>query len=161
MTGDIIIKKSIIEKPEIAPIKPEKPFVQENKIELALPPVEVIKNVPRPPINKQDEKKNIVVSGQAQDWQKQQAAAIDNILAEGLNEVFLKMEPAQQANFKKVGEETTNQINRLLLEAKVKINKIMSLIRNWLKLIPGVNKFFLEQEVKIKTDKIIKIKNKF
>jgi len=30
-----------------------------------------------------------------------------------------------------------------------------------LKLIPGVNKFFLEQEVKIKTDKILKTKNKF
>ena len=31
----------------------------------------------------------------------------------------------------------------------------MSLIREWLKVIPGINKFFLEQTVKIKTDKII------
>ena len=33
--------------------------------------------------------------------------------------------------------------------------KILKLIRSWLKLIPGVNKFFLEQEAKIKTDKIV------
>jgi len=29
---------------------------------------------------------------------------------------------------------------------------------NWLKLIPGVNKFFLEQEAKIKTDEVLKLK---
>jgi hypothetical protein len=71
------------------------------------------------------------------------------------------MSPQEQANFKKVGEETVVKINKLLLETKVKVNKIVALIRKWLKLIPGVNKFFLEQEVKIKADKIMRIKNKF
>jgi hypothetical protein len=28
----------------------------------------------------------------------------------------------------------------------------------WLKLLPGVNRFFLEQEAKIKTDRIIHLK---
>jgi hypothetical protein len=30
----------------------------------------------------------------------------------------------------------------------------LKLIREWLLIIPGVNKYFLEQEAKIKTDKI-------
>jgi hypothetical protein len=97
----------------------------------------------------------------AQDFQKKRAAAIDNILAEGLNEIFLKMDAKQQAEFKKKGEETVSKINILLNQTKIKLNKIVSLIRSWLKLIPGVNKFFLEREVKIKADKIIKLKDKF
>jgi hypothetical protein len=45
-------------------------------------------------------------------------------------------------------------------QTKIKVNKIIDLIRRWLKLIPGINKFFLEQEVKIKADKIIRLKDK-
>ena len=97
----------------------------------------------------------------AQDFQKKRAAAIDNILAEGLNEIFLKMDAKQQAEFKKKGEETVSKINILLNQTKIKLNKIIGLIRSWLKLIPGVNKFFLEREVKIKADKIVKLKDKF
>jgi hypothetical protein len=37
----------------------------------------------------------------------------------------------------------------------VSTKKIFVLIRAWLKIIPGVNRFFLEQEAKIKTDKIL------
>jgi hypothetical protein len=95
------------------------------------------------------------------DWQKQRAAAIDEILSSGLNEVFLQMNTAQQQEFKQRGEETVTKINGLLSQTKVKITKIIDLIKNWLKLIPGINKFFLEQEAKIKADKIMKIKDKF
>ena len=94
-------------------------------------------------------------------YQAQRAQAIDNILAEGLNEVFMKMNPAQQQEFKKHGEETVRKINALLDKTKVKASKIIDLIRSWLKLIPGVNRFFLEQEAKIKADKIIRIKDTF
>jgi len=97
----------------------------------------------------------------AQDFQKRRAAAIDNVLAEGLNEIFLKMNAAEQKEFKKKGEETVLKINELLGKTKVKVNKIIDLIKAWLKLIPGINKFFLEQEAKIKADKIMKIKDKF
>jgi len=97
----------------------------------------------------------------ANSWQKKRAVAIDNILAEGLNDIFLKMNTKEQKAFKLKGEETVMKINELLSHAKVKVNKIIALIRDWLKLIPGINKFFLEQETKIKADKIIKIKDKF
>jgi hypothetical protein len=95
------------------------------------------------------------------DFQQQRSAAIDDILSAGLNEVFLKMDAKKQQEFKKQGEITVIKINLLLNRTQVKINKIIDLIRAWLKLIPGVSRFFLEQETKIKADKIIKIKDKF
>jgi len=93
--------------------------------------------------------------------EKKRAEAIDAVLEEGLNEIFLKMDASRQKEFKKKGEETVAQINKLLSETKIKVNKIIDLIRQWLKFIPGINKFFLEQEAKIKADKIIKVKNKY
>lgn len=83
---------------------------------------------------------------------------IDKILSEGLNDVFLKMNPSQQKKFKEEGEETVRKINKLLEGTKIKFSKIINLIRSWLKLIPGVNKYFLEQEAKIKADRIVQLK---
>ena len=39
----------------------------------------------------------------------------------------------------------------------IQMKKILKLIREWLLIIPGVNKFFLEQEAKIKAEKIQQI----
>jgi len=83
---------------------------------------------------------------------------IDAILSEGLNDVFLNMDAKQQKIFKEEGEKTTVKINLLLNSAKVKLKNIIDLIKNWLKLIPKINPYFLEQEAKIKADKIIKLK---
>jgi len=159
MAGEIIAEKFSVEKPMSVPPKAEKAPSSENISERVLPNIEKIKESPKP-IEKKGEG-NIIAVSQTQNWQKQRAAEIDTILADGLNEVFIKMNAAQQAEFKKTGEETVLKINKLLMETKVKVNKIVELIRKWLKLIPGVNKFFLEQEVKIKADKIIRLKNKF
>ena len=159
MAGEIIAEKFSVEKQVAVPPKAEKVPSPENIPERVLPITEKIKESPKP-IERKGEG-NIVAVSQTQNWQKQRAAEIDTILAEGLNEVFIKMNAAQQAEFKKTGEETVVKINKLLMETKVKVNKIVELIRKWLKLIPGVNKFFLEQEVKIKADKIIRLKNKF
>jgi len=101
-----------------------------------------------------------IAASAASDWQKRRADAIDSILSEGLNDIFLKMDAGQQKAFQQKGEETVSKINELLNHTKVKITKIIKLIRDWLKMIPGINKFFLEQEIKIKTDKIMKIKDK-
>ena len=90
-------------------------------------------------------------------------AAVENILEEGLAEVYFGLPPQLQKEFRKQGEETTAQITRLLNSSKYKVGQIakdiFNLILSWLKLIPGVNKFFLEQEVKIKSDRIIALKN--
>lgn len=68
------------------------------------------------------------------------------------------MSPNKREEFRVKGEETTKKINELLGQTKIKVKKIINLIKAWLKIIPGVNKFFLEQETKLKTDKILKIK---
>lgn len=93
-------------------------------------------------------------------WHSQRAIAIDAILSEGLNEIFLSLKPDEQRAFIKKGEETVVKINELLSKTKVRMSKIVALIKDWLKMIPGLNKYFLEQEAKIKADKILKLKNK-
>jgi hypothetical protein len=159
MAGELNIEKPIIKTPESVSVKIEKPLSPEIKSEVVLPKIEKIKEAAK--TQEKISGGSIPVSSQSQTWQKKRADEIDGILSEGLNDVFLKMNPTQQKVFKKTGEETVTKINQLLQETKVKVNKIIELIRQWLKLIPGVNIFFLEQEVKIKTDKIMKIKNKF
>ena len=81
---------------------------------------------------------------------------VEKILEEGLEDVYLNMPPDRQKEFKALGEETVEKISQTLESGKVKAKKIVELIKNWLKIIPGVNKFFLEQEAKIKTDRILK-----
>jgi hypothetical protein len=83
---------------------------------------------------------------------------IEDVLEEDLEDIYFQLPQDKQAEFAQKGEQTANQIETLLGHVKVNFGKILDLIKNWLRLIPGVNKYFLEQEAKIKTDKIIKIK---
>jgi len=87
--------------------------------------------------------------------QNQEFKKIESILEDGLGDMYLKMMPMEQEKFKIKGEETTNLIIRLMHQPKIKVKKVFELIKKWLKMIPGVNKFFLEQTAKIKTDKIL------
>lgn len=89
---------------------------------------------------------------------KEQEKKIEGILAKGVEEAYLNMDSLKQMEFKREGEKTAREINSLLEKTKVKVKKIISLIKKWLSLIPGVNKFFLEQESKIKADEILKIR---
>jgi hypothetical protein len=83
---------------------------------------------------------------------------IEDVLEEDLEDIYFQLPPDKQAEFKKSGEKTASSIELLLRGTKVKIKKILELIINWLKIVPGVNRFFLEQEAKIKTDKILALK---
>lgn len=82
---------------------------------------------------------------------------VESILAENMDRVFLTMDVAAQAKFKAKGEETARQIATILQKTKVKTKEVLNLILNWLRVIPGVNKFYIEQEAKIKADRILKI----
>jgi len=84
---------------------------------------------------------------------------IEEIMAEDLEDVYIGMSPAEQREFRQKGEETAKEINSLMDKAKFKIRKVVNLIKKWLSIIPGINQFFLEQEAKIKTDEIVKLKN--
>jgi len=92
------------------------------------------------------------------DHQAIQTKAIRDILSQDLAEIYTNLPEASKQEVKIKGIETARQINTMLNELKIQTKKISDLIRRWLALIPGMNKFFLEQEVKIKTDKIINLK---
>lgn len=83
------------------------------------------------------------------------ARQIEEFLSDDLLELYSQMPPEAQAVFKTRGEEAAGKITEMIRSAKVAAKEILELIVAWLKIIPGVNKFFLEQEAKIKTDKIL------
>lgn len=90
---------------------------------------------------------------------RQREKQIEKILEKDLVDTYLELDSQKQEEFKQKGEETARKINVLLNKTKVKSKKIVDLIKKWLSLLPGANKFFLEQEAKKKTDDIIKLKN--
>lgn len=83
---------------------------------------------------------------------------IESIMEEGLKEAFQELTPVQAQEFKIKGEETALKIQETLRSTRVRVKKIFQLLFDWLRILPGVNRFFLEQEAKIKTDKIIALK---
>lgn len=86
------------------------------------------------------------------------ALKVEKIMEEGLQEVYQGLSPVAKQEFKLKGEKTAEIISALLRSAHVKAKQIFSLILAWLKILPGVNRFFLEQEAKVKTDKILLLK---
>ena len=84
---------------------------------------------------------------------------IEGIMEKDLGSVFLKMDPNTQAEFKKAGEETATKVEKFLFQVKDHSKQIFKLIFGWLKVIPGVNRYFLEQEAKLKTDELVELKH--
>ena len=80
---------------------------------------------------------------------------IESVLEEDLQEVYAGLPEALKPKFKAQGEETARAIHIMIASAKVKARRVLKFIREWLKLIPGVNRFFLEQETAIKAQKIL------
>ena len=99
-----------------------------------------------------------VIGGAGQRQKKEREKQIEKILEKDLGDIYVDMPLDKQKEFKIAGEQTAREINILLDKAKIKVKKIIDLIKKWLILIPGINKFFLEQEAKIKADGIMNIK---
>lgn len=84
---------------------------------------------------------------------------IEAVLSEDLSSLYKQLPPERQAIFRTKGEQVAEKIRGLLSSAKVQAEKILALIKDWLKMLKGVNPFFLEQEAKIKTDKLLLMKS--
>lgn len=80
---------------------------------------------------------------------------IEGILAENLGEIYSQLPEDKREAFKAKGEEVAGKIHEMVLTAKIKVHKVLKLIGEWLHMIPGVNVYFLQQEAKIKLDKIM------
>lgn len=85
---------------------------------------------------------------------------VENILAKNMENVFLSLDSQTQLIFKQKGEETAKKIAILFQTGKAKVKKVLDLILDWLRIIPRVNKHFLQQEAKIKTDEIMNLYQK-
>lgn len=111
-----------------------------------------------------EEKKEAVVPSAAPQPEPQASAKsptlakIENILQEDLEDLYFQMPPDRQKEFREVGEKTAFKIEHMVRGVKVHVKKVLELIIRWLKIIPGINRFFLEQEAKIKTEEILKLK---
>lgn len=133
-------------------------FALENEVhELGEAPVHAEDNFLDETINKlsnvlRSSKRKPVIMPQVRD---NLAIEIEHIMEDGLGDAFRTLPPLQQQEFKLKGEQTAIQIRSLLQETKIKVKKIFELLIEWLKFLPGVNRFFLEQEAKIKADHIM------
>jgi len=80
---------------------------------------------------------------------------IEAIMSEGLDKAYMSMSTEKRQEFRRTGEQTAKNIQNLLTTGKATVQKIRALLIKWLKMLPGINKFFLEQEAKIKADRMI------
>lgn len=84
---------------------------------------------------------------------------IERILEEDLSEAYKGLPPDVARAFKEKGEETAVRIRDLVSRATVKVRTIVAALGDWLKMLPGINRFFLIQETKLKTDRILELKD--
>ena len=101
----------------------------------------------------------IISTGNKQVKMRERQKEIEDVLSGDLGDLYLKMPDVKQKEFKKKGEEVARTLNVMLDSTKFKIKKVVELIRTWLMIIPGISKFFLEQETKIKADEILRLRN--
>lgn len=83
---------------------------------------------------------------------------IETILSEDLADIYASLPPDVKPRFKQEGEVVAKEIEGMMFKVKIKSKKVFKLIFHWLKIIPSVNKYFLRQEAKLKTDELMKVK---
>jgi hypothetical protein len=86
---------------------------------------------------------------------------MEKILEDGLGEYVSSMPEEARVRFLYKGQETAQRLALMVQGVKVQAKKVVDLIRDWLLTIPGVSKFFLEQEAKIKTDRVLQFDQAF
>lgn len=90
------------------------------------------------------------------DEKAEELKKIEKVLSEGMDNYYQGLDEEKKILFRERGEETAKKVQELLHEAKKHFMKIVQLILSWLKILPGVNRFFLEQQALIKAQKITK-----
>ncbi|MBU2575484.1 hypothetical protein KKF64_00095 [Patescibacteria group bacterium] len=89
---------------------------------------------------------------------------IEKILSKELGDIYGSLSSEQQEKVKIQGEKAAKEIEKLIeemIETRKDVSrKILEEIRDWMSEIPGVNKFFLAQESKRKTDHMLALARK-
>lgn len=87
-------------------------------------------------------------------------ADVEHVLEDGMGETYAKLTPAAKQQFRSKGEVAAGRIRQMISRGHLKLKDVWKLIRDWLRVIPGASRFFVEQEAKIKTDRIIRLAEK-
>lgn len=144
---------------ERAAVLPEKEKTREGEVDLALTrETPVVAALPAPSgVDKISTAEERASEPQSKSDRQR---AIEDVMAQGLQEVYLGLSDDDRRLVKQEGEKVAGVIASLFETGKAAAKKVLSLLREWLEKIPGVNKYFLEQESKIKTDKIMALSKK-
>lgn len=86
----------------------------------------------------------------------QELQMVERVLEKGLLNTYLEMPPAERERFKTAGEQTATQLRALFEKKGVRPRQIHDPIVTWLKTIPKVNHYYLDQAAKIKTDGVLR-----
>lgn len=82
---------------------------------------------------------------------------VEKILEDGLGEYIPDMPEEARVRFITKGGEVAGQLSVMVRTLNVQATIVIELIKEWLLTIPGVNRYFIEQESKIKTDRIMSL----
>lgn len=137
---------------ELAPVQPEQSAEQESAVPQQPAPQETPVQVQAAPQAPAPATSQQFV---AQDPRAGVLKQVEGLLSDGLKELYMSLPEARRAAFKATGEMVANKITDMIVYGKAKVKEVWKLIGEWLRVVPGVNKYFLEQEIKIKTDKIM------
>ena len=85
---------------------------------------------------------------------------IEDILTQDLEPFYQVLPSKKKELFDRKKEQTIIAIEKTLSSTKIIAQKILNLVKGLLKMLPGLNRFFLEKESKIKTDKILSLVKK-
>lgn len=80
---------------------------------------------------------------------------VERVMEEGLGQTYSKLSEKDKIRFKQEGERVVREVSGMIRSLKVQADRVLKLIRKWLSIIPGVNKWFMAQEAKIKTDRLV------
>lgn len=87
------------------------------------------------------------------------AQDVQKILEDNLEEAIVTMPEEAKQRFLQKGKEIGSIVADMVRRYKVEVKRVLSLLKDWLTTIPGVSRFFLEQEAKIKTDRILELEH--
>lgn len=151
--------------PQPAPPAPEvtpTPVLDESPQEQPLPtePVPVSEPTPRRRPFSKTVAPSAPVSPAVPTEKSDTRKEIEQLLSTNLTELYQTMSPQEQARFRAKGDEVSSALEQLVRTFTATTKRVLELIRSWLATIPRVNKYFLEQESKLKTDDIMKYQRK-
>jgi hypothetical protein len=82
---------------------------------------------------------------------------VEGKLSDGLWDAYKSMHPAQRSKFKAEGERVAAYARDGIKAGKLAAEKLLDMIVNWLRMIPRVDRWFLVQDAKIKTDALMRM----